>query len=136
MAAYISTSASGFNPHLHVGGDKRKWWDMIASGVSIHTSTWEVTNGTTGIWRLGICFNPHLHVGGDSCHRSKSADRSSFNPHLHVGGDSVCRPPKAAPGGFNPHLHVGGDVPVTPLMPWVTSFNPHLHVGGDQFLYC
>ena len=54
-----------FNPHLHVGGDVNDYYPYVMINVSIHTSTWEVTQSFPAVIVGFGCFNPHLHVGGD-----------------------------------------------------------------------
>ena len=45
MCSYtVQGEKIGFNPHLHVGGDLEGSGKTAIIDVSIHTSTWEVTN--------------------------------------------------------------------------------------------
>ena len=55
-----------FNPHLRVGGDLERVVAVCQpQQVSIHTSAWEVTEGTKIATSQFKGFNPHLRVGGD-----------------------------------------------------------------------
>ena len=100
-----------FNPHFHKGSDLYiPFCQGRRHGISIHTSTREVT-----VWDLQADpvlddFNPHFHKGSDRPNSSALFMLKDFNPHFHKGSDKTSLSLWTTSIDFNPHFHKGSDL--------------------------
>ncbi len=99
--------------------------------ISIHTSTREVTSPSAEI-EYSPDFNPHFHKGSDLFLVSFAFQNIAIS--IHTSTREVTKKDRwslATCHHFNPHFHKGSDPAVNGTDGPGCDFNPHFHKGSD-----